>query len=89
MELLVIIAIVVVVGFFAYKSFAPKVDTNKDGKLDAAEIKAAVAETICKPETAETKAKPAVKKPAAKSAKPAPKKAAKPAAKKAKAPAKK
>lgn len=88
MELLVIIAVIVVVGYLAYKSFAPKVDTNKDGKIDAAEIKAAVAETICKPATVEPKAKPAAKAPAKKAKAPAAKKA-KPAAKKAKAPAKK
>ncbi len=55
MEVILTIVVVGVVAFLLYKAFAPKLDTNNDGKVDQAEVKAAVEEV-------KTKAKTAVKK---------------------------
>lgn len=44
MEVILTIVLIVVVAFLVYKAFASKLDTNKDGKIDQAEIKAVVEE---------------------------------------------
>jgi Tfp pilus assembly protein PilE len=73
MELLITLVVVAVVTFALYKAFVPKLDTNKDGKVDATEIKAAVKEaevkveaavkkTTARAKTTAAKAKTAVKK---------------------------
>ena len=42
MEVILTIVLFAVVIFFVYKAFAPNLDTKKDGKIDQAEVKAAV-----------------------------------------------
>lgn len=58
MELILTLVVVAVIGFVLYKQFGPKLDTNKDGKIDQAEVKAAVEEV----KVAAKKTKAAVKK---------------------------
>lgn len=55
MEIILAIVVIAVIAGLLYKSFAPKLDKNNDGKVDQAEVKAAVEEV-------KTKAKAAVKK---------------------------
>jgi Tfp pilus assembly protein PilE len=59
MELILILVAVAVIAFVAYKNFSPKLDTNKDGKVDVTEVKAAVKQ-------AEVKVEAGVKKVATK-----------------------
>ena len=56
MEVIFTIAVIAVVAFFVYKAFVPKLDTNKDGKIDQAEVKAAVEEVKTKTTAAVKKA---------------------------------
>ena len=67
MELILTIVAIGVVAFLLYKAFAPKLDINKDGKIDQAEIKAAVEEVkvVAKKTTAAVK-KVTTRKPKAK-----------------------
>jgi len=67
MEIILTIVAVGVAAFLLYKAFAPKLDTNKDGKVDQAEIKAAVEEvkTVAKKTSAAVK-KTTTRKPKAK-----------------------
>jgi len=44
MELILTIVAVAVAAFLLYKAFAPKLDTNNDGEIDPAEVKAALEE---------------------------------------------
>lgn len=59
MELIIILIVAALICYLAYSSFKPKLDANKDGKVDAAEVKAAVKQ-------AEVKVEAAVKKTVAK-----------------------
>jgi len=67
MELVVILVVVAGFAYALYKVFAPKLDTNKDGKIDQAEIKAAVEEVkaVAKKTSAAVK-KTTTRKPKAK-----------------------
>lgn len=48
MEIILIIVAVAIIAFLLYKSFGSKLDRNKDGKIDQAEVKAAVEEVKVK-----------------------------------------
>ena len=56
MEVILIVAVFAVIAFFVYRAFAPNLDTNKDGKVDQAEVKAAVEEVKTKTTAAVKKA---------------------------------
>ncbi len=46
MEFLVLLVLIVAIGFIAfYSKSKDKIDTDNDGKIDSAEVKAAVEET--------------------------------------------
>lgn len=57
MEIIVILIVLTIGLFLFYQFLAPGLDANKDGKVDEAEVKAAVEEVKAKATTAVKKAK--------------------------------
>jgi hypothetical protein len=69
MELIIVLVLALGIIYIAYKAFAKKADTDKDGHVSQAEAKAVVEEAkvevkkvAAKAKTATTRAKTAVKK---------------------------